>query len=38
MLQDAGGAWRRVDSESIIPAKSRLGSVGLLSLVTGALK
>ena len=38
MLQDAGGAWRRVDSGSRIPAQSRTGSGGLLSLVTGALK
>jgi scyllo-inositol 2-dehydrogenase (NADP+) len=38
MLQDAGGAWRRVDSGSTIPAQGRTGSVGLLSLVTGALK
>lgn len=38
MLQDAGGAWRRVDSESRTAAQSRSGSGGVLSLVTGAFK
>ena len=37
MLQNAGDAWRRVDSGPRKPAQSRTGSGGFLSLVKGAM-
>jgi predicted dehydrogenase len=38
MLADAGSAGRRVQSAAMVPAQSRTGAGGFLSLVTGALK
>jgi scyllo-inositol 2-dehydrogenase (NADP+) len=38
MLQNAGEAWRRVESRSRSPALSRNGSGGFLSSVRGALR